>query len=94
MLLVLDAVVNFKKNMYRKYDPDSLNSVTLPSFLQEIALKMTEPEVELLKDINMILDNENGIRPGTTRVILHYAKANNKYMLIFDELKKLKSFLN
>lgn len=42
MLLVLDAVVNFKKNMYRKYDPDSLNSVTLPSFLQEIALKMTE----------------------------------------------------
>ena len=42
MLLVLDAVVNFKKNMYRKYDPDSLNSVTFPSFLQEIALKITK----------------------------------------------------
>lgn len=43
MLLVLDAVVNFKKNMYRKYDLDSLNFVTLPPFLREILLKMTEP---------------------------------------------------
>lgn len=94
MLLVLDAVVNFKKSMYRKYDLDSLNFVTLPPFLREILLKMTEPEVELLKDINMILDNENGIRLGTTRLTLHYAEANNKYMFIFDELKKLQSFLN
>ena len=32
----------------------------------------------------MILDYENGIRGGMTRVTCHYIKANKKYMPNYD----------
>ena len=87
MLLLLDTVVNFKKNMYRIYSLDPLNFVTLPSFSRESALKIIGIELELLEDIVVILDYENGIRRGKPRVILHYADANKNYMLIYAESK-------
>ena len=33
-------------------------------------------------------NDENGIRVGITRVIRHYAEANNKYMCDYDETKE------
>ena len=50
----------------------------------ECALKINEIKRELLTDVKMILDYENGYRGGIRRDIFHYAEANNKYMLGCD----------
>ena len=47
----------------------------------ECALKITQMELHLQTDDDMILHNENGITGGITRTICHYAEANNKYWL-------------
>ena len=43
---------------------------------------------ELLTDVNMILDYENGIRGGIPKAIYQYGKANNKYIHDYDETKE------
>ena len=44
------------------------------------SFKTTEVELELLKNIDILLMVEKGIRGGICHDIYQYAKANNKYM--------------
>ena len=46
----------------------------------ESSFKTTEVELELLKNIDMLLMVEKGIRGGICHDIHQHAKANNKYM--------------
>ena len=43
----------------------------------EFALKISEIDLKLLTDVNMILDYENSIRRGITKAVFHYAEVNN-----------------
>ena len=61
-LLLLAAAVDFKIDVDGKYFIEPLNFVTLPSLSLKCALKITEIECELLLDIKMLLDYENGDR--------------------------------
>lgn len=56
-------------------------------FSWDCALKITKIELELLTNINMILDYENGIREGITRVFCDYVEINNKHLHDYDERK-------
>ena len=47
--------------------------------------KMTEVELELLTDIDMLLIVQKGIWGGISRTIHKFAKANNKYMKNYDK---------
>ena len=50
--------------------------------------KKTNVKLELLTDYEMLLVVEEGIRGGICHSIHRYAKANNKYMKIFDKNKE------
>ena len=51
-------------------------------------LKITKAKIELLRDINMVLMIEKGIRGGLTQVIKKHSIANNKYLPCYDSSKK------
>ena len=57
-------------------------------FSWECSLKIKGIELELLTDVNMIFDYENGIRGGITRAICHYVAANNKCICNYDVSKE------
>ena len=48
--------------------------------------------LELISDIDLLLMIEKGIRGGICQSIFRHAKANNKYMIDYDE-KEVSSFL-
>jgi hypothetical protein len=48
-------------------------------------LLMTGVELDLLKDSDMYLFFERGIRGGQSDIFNKYAEANNKYMEDYDE---------
>ena len=48
--------------------------------------------LELISDIDLLLMIEKGIRGGICQSIFRHAKANNKYMIDYDE-KVVSSFL-
>ena len=50
--------------------------------------KKTGVQLELLKDIDMLLMVEKGIRGGICHSVHRYDKANNKYMKNYDKNKE------
>ena len=50
-------------------------------------------ELELITNVDMLLVIEKGIRGGICHAIHRYAKANNKYMIYFDENKEISYIL-
>ena len=81
MLLLPGVFENFRKNIHKKCDLDSISFVSVPSLSWMSALKKTKIELAMLHSY------ENGIRRGITRTTNHYAGVNNKYMNNFDPYK-------
>ena len=59
----------------------------------QACLKKTEVRLELLTDVNMLLIVEKGTRGRICHTIHRYAKANNKYMIYYNENKELSYIL-
>ena len=67
---------------------DPVKSILVSGLAWQAALKNTEVKLELLTDIDMLLAVEKRIRGGTCHTNHRYAKANNKYMKVYDENKE------
>ena len=59
---------------------DPAHFLSAPGLAWQACLKNAEVKLELLRDTNMLLMVEKGIRGGICHAIHRYAKANNKYM--------------
>ena len=70
---------------YYKLDP--CHYYTAPGLAWDACLKVTKQELQLLKDYDMLMMFEQGIRGGISHISKRYAEANNKYMKDFDETK-------
>ncbi|XP_022777903.1 uncharacterized protein LOC111319374 [Stylophora pistillata] len=93
VLLLADVFENFRKVCKENYDLDPCWYYTAPGLAWDACLKLTEIELELLSDINMLHMFEKGIRGGISMITKRYAKANNKYMGEKFDKSKPSSFI-
>ena len=64
----------------KHYKLDPCHYYTAPGLAWDACLKETNQKLELLKDYDMLMMFERGIKVGITHISNRYAEANNKYM--------------
>ena len=87
VLLLADVFENFRKTCLKHYKLDPCHYYTAPGLAWDACLKETKQNLQLLKDYDMLMMFEQGIRGGISHISRRYACANNKYMKNFDESK-------
>ena len=85
VLLLADVFENFRKTCLKYYKLDPCHYYTAPGLAWDACLKETKQDLELLKDYDMLMMFEKGIRGGISHISKRYAEANNKYMKDYDE---------
>ena len=80
VLLLADVFENFRGVCMENCHIDPAWYYTAPGLAWEAALKITEVELELLSDTDMLLMIEKGIRGGISMISNRHGKANNSYM--------------
>ena len=96
VLLLADVFETFRETCLKHYALDPAHFYTAPGLSWKAALKHTGVELELLRDIDMLLMFEQGIRGGITQAVKRYARANNRYMTDYnsDEASKFLQYLD
>ena len=87
-LLLADVFENFRDTCIKVYGLDPAYFLSAPGLAWQACLRKTGVKLELLKDVDMLLMIEKGIRGGICHSIHRHAKANNKYMKDYDENKE------
>ena len=77
VLLLADVFENFRNIRLENYELDPAHYYTAPGLAWDAVLKVTDVNLELLSDIDMLLMVEKGIRGGVSMVSNRYGKANN-----------------
>ena len=82
-----DVFESFRNVCLNTYELDPAYFLSLPGLAWQACLKKTGLKLELISDIDMVLMIEKGVKEGICQSIFRNAKANNKYMIDYDEKK-------
>ena len=93
VLLLADVFENFRNLCLKIYGLDPVYYYTAPGLAWDACLKMTNINLELLSDPNMLLMFEKGIRGGISIISNRYGEANNKHMGNRFNKNKLNKYL-
>ena len=91
-ILLADVFESFRNLCLNIYGLDPAYFLSLPGLAWQACLKHSGIKLELISDIDMLLIIEKGIRGGICQSIFRNAKADDKYMIDYDENKEF-SFL-
>ena len=80
VILLANVFESFRKVCLDNYGLDPAHFHTAPGLAWKACLKKTGVNLELLKDPDMLLMFERGIRGGITQSVHKWANANNPYM--------------
>ena len=80
VILLANVFESFRRVCLDNYGLDPSHFYTAPGLAWKACLKKTRIKLELLKDPDMLLMFENGIRDGITQSVNRWAAANNPYM--------------
>ena len=80
VILLANVFESFRKVCIENYGLDPAHFYTAPGLAWKACLKKTGVNLELLKDVDMLLMFERGIRGGITQSVHRWAVANNPYM--------------
>ena len=78
VLLLAKVFENFRNQCLKTHDLDPANFLTLPSLAWQACLKVTNVQLDLITNSEMLLLIEIGVRGGKTQVITKNSVANNK----------------
>ena len=92
VLLLANVFENFRNLCLKIYKLDPVYYFTAPGLAWDACLKMTNIQLELLNDVDMLLMFEKGIRGGISIISNRYGEANNKYMKGYNK-NKLSKYL-
>ena len=90
VLLVSDVFENFRDVCLDNYHLDPIFYYTAPGLAWDACLKIAKVKLELLKDYEMLMMVERGIRGGVSMISTRYGKANNPYMNNYDPDQPIK----
>ena len=80
VMLLSDVFQNFRKICLKYYKLDPCHYFSSPGLSWDAMLKMTNIELELMTDVDMLQFVEKGKRGGLSYITHRYSKANNKYL--------------
>ena len=86
-ILLADVFESFRNLCLNTYKLDPACFLSLPGLAWQACLKHSGIKLEFMSDINMLLMLEEEIRGGICNSVFRHAKANNKYMKDYDEIK-------
>ena len=84
--MLADVFENFRNKWIEIYELDLAHVLSATGLSCQICFKKTGIELELSTDIDMLLMVEKGITGGICHIIHKYAKANNKYIKVYDKI--------
>ena len=90
VLLLADVFENFRKTCLKHYSLDPAHYYTSSGLAWDACLQETGQKLQLLRDYDMLMMFEHGIRGGITHISKRYAETNNKYMKDFNPDKPSK----
>lgn len=86
VLLLADVFETFRDMCLKHYKLDPCWYYTSPGLAWDAMLKITGVKLQTIKDYDMCLFIEKGIRGGMVNAVKRYSKANNKYIKAIDSV--------
>ena len=80
VLLLADAFERFLNTTLEYYGLDHCHYISSPGLSWDAICKMTNIELKLISNTEMLLLIEKGMRGGISYISKRYSKANNKYI--------------